>query len=85
MRLTILAALLVFPASLSAQPSPCAVSPSGVLQFDPYKPSDIAIVRNYGATMLAQLPLESLLKLDPYVPTQAALLRQLGGAIPVWP
>jgi hypothetical protein len=86
MRLTIIVALLVFPASLSAQtqPSPCSQSTSTLLDFDPYKPSNLSIVRNYGGTVLAQAPLEELLKLDPYVPTEAALLRQLGGAMPFW-
>ena len=85
MRLIILVALLFLPASVYAQPSRCSDPVSSLLQFDPYKPSHAAIVRNYGATVLAQAPLESLMKLDPYVPSQAALLRQLGGAIPVWP
>ncbi|HUE88263.1 MAG TPA: hypothetical protein VMO26_19480 [Vicinamibacterales bacterium] len=84
MRLTFILALLFFPASLAAQPSPCTESSRTLLPFDPYKPSDLAIVRNYGGAVLAQAPLESLLKLDPYVPTEAALLRQLGSAIPFW-
>jgi hypothetical protein len=77
-------ALLVFPAALSAQPAPCVSPQTKLLRFDPYNPSHLAIVRNYGGTMLAQAPLSALLELDPYVPTEAALLRQLGGAIPVW-
>jgi hypothetical protein len=55
-----------------------------VLHHDSYKPSDLAIIRNYGGTVLAQVPLGALLKLDPYVPTEAALLRHVGGAIPLW-
>ena len=84
MRFTIVVALLFSPATLLAQSSPCMPSPSSLVQFDPYNPSDLAIIRNYGGTVLAQAPLSSLLQLDPYVPTQAALLRQLGGAIPFW-
>jgi hypothetical protein len=82
MRLTLIVALLLLPASATAQPSPC--TPSQQAQFDPYNPSDAALMRNFGGTMLAQAPLSALMKLDPYVPTEAALLRQLGGAIPVW-
>jgi hypothetical protein len=84
MRVLTVLALLIFPAAVFAQPSPCTQAPSGLPQFDPYKPSHAAIIRNYGSTMLAHAPLETLLKLDPYVPTESALLRQLGGAIPVW-
>jgi hypothetical protein len=96
MRVTIAAVLFLLPCSAFAQswPSdavrhaavrrnPCAPIASA-LQFDPYKPSHTAIIRNYGATLLAQAPLSDLLALDPYVPSQAALLRQLGGAIPLW-
>jgi hypothetical protein len=81
---TIAAVLMLLPVSSFAQ-TPCGPSTPHVLQFDPYKPSHTAIMRNYGGVLLAQLPISELLKLDPYVPTQAALLRQLGGAIPVWP
>jgi len=84
MRLSTFLVLLVFPATLSAQPSPCTHAPSSSLQFDPYKPSHLSIIRNYGGTMLAHAPVDTLLKLDPYVPTEGALLRQVGGSIPVW-
>jgi hypothetical protein len=83
-RMPFLVLLLLFPISVSAEPSPCPAAPSGAMSFDAYKPSHLSILRNYGATMLAQAPLETLLKLDPYVPVEGALLRQLGGAIPVW-
>jgi hypothetical protein len=86
MRLTVFfAAWLISPSSVWAQTAPCADAVSVLLKSDPYKPSDAAIVRNYGPTVLAQASLEALLRLDPYVPSQAALLRQVGGAIPVWP
>jgi hypothetical protein len=84
MRLPIFLVLLIVPASVSAQTAPCTQAPARLLQFDPYKPSHLAIIRNYGGAMLAQAPLETLLKLDPYVPTDGALLRQLGGSIPAW-
>jgi hypothetical protein len=84
MRPIIIVALLFVPASAFAQAYPCAPPASSLLRFDPYKPSHLAIVRNYGGTALAHAPLDALMRLDPYVPTQGALLRQLGGSIPVW-
>ena len=52
--------------------------------LDPYKPSDAAILRNYGGTLLAQTPMLELRQLDPYKPSHADLLRQLGNGIPQW-
>jgi hypothetical protein len=52
--------------------------------LDPYKPSDAALLRDYGVTLVSQTPLAELRKLDPYKPSHAALLRQLGGGIPLW-
>jgi hypothetical protein len=52
--------------------------------LDPYKPSDAAILRNYGGTLLAQTPLLELRQLDPYKPSHAELLRQVGNGIPQW-
>jgi hypothetical protein len=52
--------------------------------LDPYKPSDAAILRTYGSTLLAQTPLLELRQLDPYKPSHAALLRQLGNGVPQW-
>lgn len=72
--------LLLLVGSASAQSLPCATLPA----YDPYKPSHLAIMREYGGTALAQAPLSTLLKLDPYVPSQGELLRQLGRAIPIW-
>jgi hypothetical protein len=74
--------LLLFTTAAYAQPRPCAPQ---TLAYDPYNPSDLAIVRNYGGTVLAQAPLSALLELDPYVPSDGELLRQLGRAIPLWP
>lgn len=85
MRTTIIAVLLLCPRFVFAQSSPCTAFTSSVLPFDPYRPSHAAIVRDYGATLLAHAPLSTLLAFDPYVPSEAALLRQLGGAIPLWP
>ena len=84
MRLSTFLVVLVFTATLWAQPSPCVQAPSSLLQFDPYKPSHLSIIRSYGGTMLAHAPVDTLLRLDPYVPSEGALLRQLGGSIPVW-
>jgi hypothetical protein len=85
MRTTIIAVLLLFPCYAFAQASPCVPLTASVLPFDPYNPSHQAIVRNYGATLLAHAPLSALLALDAYSPSEAAFLRQLGGAIPLWP
>jgi hypothetical protein len=74
--------LLLFTTTAFAQAAPCAPPPSA---FDSYKPSHLAIMREYGGAALANAPLSTLLKLDPYVPSQGQLLRQLGGGIPLWP
>jgi hypothetical protein len=79
---TLIAFLFAVPALASAQTGPCAPRP---LAFDPYKPSDLAILRQFGGSVLAHAPLSSLLQLDPYVPSEALLLRQYGGALPLWP
>jgi hypothetical protein len=83
MRLTtiVVTVTLLAVGSASAQAPASAQYPYGL---DPYKPSDAALLRNYGATLVAQTPLLELRKLDPYIPSHAALLRQLGGAIPLW-
>lgn len=73
--------LLLLTTAAHAQAPPCAPYP---YVYDPYKPSDLAIMRQYGGTMLAQAPLTTLLKLDPYVPSQGELLRQVGNGIPLW-
>jgi hypothetical protein len=88
MRLTAIALsltlLAVVPASAQA-PAPAQAPPvQHPYGLDPYKPSDAALLRNYGATLVAQTPLLELAKLDPYKPSDAALLRQIGGAIPLW-
>ena len=82
MRVAIFVAVLLGgPAFASAQTGPCAPRPLG---FDPYKPSDLAVLRQFGGSVLVNLPFSSLLQLDPYVPSQAMLLRQFGGALPLW-
>jgi hypothetical protein len=77
-------AVLLFgtPALAAAQAAPCPPRP---IAFDPYKPSDLAILRQFGSSVLASAPFSSLLQLDPYVPSEAMLLRQYGGALPFWP
>jgi len=52
--------------------------------LDPYKPSDAAWLRNYGAVLAGQTPVSVLALLDPYTPSHAALVRQLGGGMPLW-
>jgi hypothetical protein len=81
MRAAIAVGLVLFSSSAYGQVSPCG--PLG-LTYDPYKPSDIAIVRQYGGAVLSQVPISTLMKLDPYVPSQGELLRQVGGGIPLW-
>ena len=76
MRLTTLITLMLLAVTPASAQHP--------YDLDPYKPSDAAWLRNYGATLVGLTPLLELRKLDPYVPSQAALLRQLGGAMPLW-
>ena len=87
MRLTALAIIValiaVVPASGQA-PAPAPASAQHPYGLDPYNPSDAALLREYGVTLVAQTPLVELRKLDPYKPSHAALLRQLGGGIPLW-
>jgi len=59
-----------------------SANPSRPYGLDPYKPSDAAILRNYGSVLVAETPLLELGGLDPYNPTEAALLRQLGNGVP---
>jgi hypothetical protein len=78
MRLTLIAAIVILFAS------PSAFAQQHPYDLDPYKPSDAALLRNYGSVLVGLTPLLELRRLDPYVPSQAALLRQLGGALPLW-
>ena len=73
--------LLLLTTPALAQSQPCGTQ---VSTYDPYKPSDLAIVREYGGTVMSQAPLSTLLKLDPYVPSQGELLRQVGRGIPLY-
>jgi hypothetical protein len=76
---------LIAPAS--AQTPSCEQAPATTTHpygFDPYKPSDATLLRDYGATLVAHTPLQELRRLDPYKPSDAALLRALGGAFPLW-
>ena len=75
--------IAVVPASGQA-PAPAPPSAQHPYGLDPYNPSDAALLREYGVTLVAQTPLVELRKLDPYKPSHAALLRQLGGGIPLW-
>lgn len=73
--------LILVTTPVFAQSLPCAPPADA---YDPYKPSHLAVIREYGGTVLSQLPLSSLLKLDPYVPSEAELLRSVGRGIPIW-
>ena len=69
-------AILMTVALLAAAPAAAQTSipeehPYGL---DPYKPSDAAILRTWGSTLVAQTPLLELRHLDPYKPSHAALL-----------
>jgi hypothetical protein len=77
----VILAMLVCVSVASAQPTASDEHPYGL---DPYKPSDAALLRDYGDTLVAQTPLTELRKLDPYKPSHAALLRDIGGAMPLW-
>jgi hypothetical protein len=74
--LALLAAVPAGGQTLTPEPHPYGL--------DPYKPSDAALLRAYGSTLVAQTPLLELNQLDPYKPSHAALLRQLGGGMPLW-
>jgi hypothetical protein len=76
-----LAAALLAAAPAAAQNLVPEAHPYGL---DPYKPSDAAVLRTYGSTLVAQTPILQLRELDPYKPSHAALLRQLGGGMPIW-
>jgi hypothetical protein len=52
--------------------------------LDPFRPTDAALLRQYGSVLVAQTPLLELARLDPFRPTDAALLRDLGGGLPLW-
>jgi hypothetical protein len=87
MRLTAIAIVVTLLAAVPASgqtPAPAPASAQHPYGLDPYNPSDAALLREYGVTLVAQTPLVELRKLDPYKPSHAALLRQLGGGIPLW-
>jgi hypothetical protein len=89
MRLAAIAIILTLFVALpvSAQTPSCEQPPASTAYpygFDPYKPSDATLLRDFGATLVAHTPLQELRRLDPYKPSDAALLRELGGAFPLW-
>ena len=84
MRVALVVSLVMSIALLTARPvSEQEDGDRHPYQLDPYKPSDAALLRSYGATLVSQTPLSELKHLDPYKPSHAALLR-LGGALPLW-
>jgi hypothetical protein len=78
---TAIAAIVLSAAPAFAQAPSRAQHP---YDLDPYKPSDLALLRGYGGTLVTLTPLSELRKLDPYVPSHAALLQQLGAGLPLW-
>ena len=85
--LTAIIVILGIAAPASAQAPACEQPPDRTTHpygLDPYKPSDAALLRDAGATLVAQTPLQELRRLDPYKPSEAALLREMGGAFPLW-
>lgn len=80
MRLLLPVALFVVSTATASAQTSAPVHPFGL---DPYKPSDAALLREFGLALVTQTPVHELAKLDPYKPSHAALLR-LGGALPVW-
>jgi len=79
--LTAFIAVMLTAGTVAGQSRAQELRPYGL---DPYKPSDAALLRNYGAALVAQTPLLQLSELDPYKPSHAELLRQVGGAMPLW-
>ena len=76
-----IACAVLAAAAASAQTAPGSDRLYGL---DPYKPSDAAWLRNYGAVLAGMTPVSVLASLDPYTPSHAALVRQLGGGMPLW-
>lgn len=82
MRLSTLALIVTLAAATpAAGQTESDANPYGL---DPYKPSDAALLRAFGMTLVSQTPLPELATLDPYKPSHAALLRQIGGGLPLW-
>lgn len=82
MRLSTLALLVTLAAAMPAAGQTSSdANPYGL---DPYKPSDAALLRAFGTTLVSQTALPELATLDPYKPSHAALLRQIGGGLPLW-
>ena len=79
-------AIVITSALLAATPAAAQTQVPELHPYglDPYKPSDAAILRSYGGTLVAQTPLLELRQLDPYKPSHAELLRQIGNGIPQW-
>jgi hypothetical protein len=80
MRLLLPVAVFIVATTTASAQTSAPVNPFGL---DPYKPSDAALLREFGLSLKTQTPVHELAKLDPYKPSHAAVLR-LGGALPVW-
>lgn len=65
MRLTALAILVTLVATVPASgQSPAPAPAEHPYGLDPYNPSDAALLREYGVTLVAQTPLVELRKLE---------------------
>lgn len=82
MRLSTLALIVIIAAATPAAGQ--TTSDANPYGLDPYKPSDAALLRALGTTLVSQTPLPELATLDAYKPSHAALLRQIGGGLPLW-
>ena len=86
MRLTVLillaAAVIASPAR-AQDPEPSRPVHE-LLTLDPNKPSDAALLRDFGDTLVAQVPLLDMRALDPYKQSDAALLRRVGAGLPIY-
>ncbi len=72
----------------AAEPADSEQLPVTTLQelrtLDPYKPSDAALLRDFGDVLVAQVPLLEMRNLDPYKPSDAALIRRIGAGLPLY-
>ena len=82
--LLIIAAAAVIPGPARAQDPESSRPVHELLTLDPNKPSDAALLRDFGDTLVAQVPVADMQALDPYKPSDAALLRRMGAGLPIY-
>ncbi len=80
----IIAAAAVTPTPARAQDPEPSRPVHELLTLDPNKPSDAALLRDFGDTLVAQVPVADMQALDPYKPSDAALLRRMGAGLPIY-